>query len=98
MATPASESIDGIGLDRIEKLQEQLKDESWSPKPARRVYIPKKGSDKTRPLGIQGPEEKIVQSCIKIILEAIYEPIFSPHSYGWRPRRGCHDADRKSVV
>lgn len=92
MATPASESIDGIGLDRIEKLQEQLKDESWSPKPARRVYIPKKGSDKTRPLGIQGPEEKIVQSCIKIILEAIYEPIFSPHSYGWRPRRGCHDA------
>lgn len=85
-------TLDGFGMERIEKIIQKLKDESWEPKPARRKYIPKPGKYELRPLGIQGPDEKIVQAAVKRILEAIYEPRFLQCSYGFRPKRGCHDA------
>lgn len=92
--TPATESstLDGFGLERIGRLIKGLKDESWKPRPARRKYIPKPGKSEMRPLGVQGPEEKVVQAAVKRILEAIYEPRFLDCSYGFRPARGCHDA------
>lgn len=85
-------SLDGWGVIRLRKLQAALKNESWAPLPARRVYVPKPGKVEKRPLGIQGPEEKVVQSVLALILGAIYEPIFSSKSFGFRQSRGAHDA------
>ena len=52
-------TTDGMSLSRIEKLIASLKDESYQPQPARRVYIPKKNGKK-RPLGIPSADDKLV--------------------------------------
>lgn len=85
-------SLEGFGRERLDKLLLQIQTEKWQPQPARRVMIPKPGREEKRFLGVQGPEEKIVQSAVYRILEAIYEPIFEKSSYGFRPQRGCHTA------
>jgi len=85
-------SLDGFGAKRLARLSKALRNESWAPSPARRLMIPKPGKSEKRPLGIQGPEEKVVQSVMRLVLESIYEPVFSEHSFGFRPRRGAHDA------
>jgi len=95
------------GIDRITKeeygknlaanlttLVERLHRMSYIPQPVRRVYIPKPGSTKQRPLGIPALEDKLVQAGLVRILEAIYEGDFIEDSYGFRPGRGCHDALR----
>ena len=88
--TPSSDeaSLDGMSPKRINKLIFKIKNETWNPRPARRIYIPK-SNGKKRPLGIQGPEEKLVQEVIRMILEAIYEPIFLQCSHGFRSGKGC---------
>ncbi len=78
-------------FQNIKDLVDRLKRHSYKPQPARRVYIPK-GNGKQRPLGIPAYEDKIVQLGLKKILEAIYEPYFMEFSYGFRPKRSCHDA------
>jgi len=60
----------------------------------RQVEIPKEDGSK-RPLGISCLEDKIVQEMTRRILEAIYEPVFINSSYGFRPKRSCHDALRQ---
>lgn len=87
-------SLDGFSRLRLEKLRTLLRNEAWRPRPARRIYIPKPGKTTKRPLGIQGPEEKVVQATMLLILEAIYEPRFCDSSFGFRPKLGCHDALR----
>ena len=91
--TPGSDgqTIDGMSIQRIESLIEKLKNESYKPKPAKRVYIPKKNGKK-RPLGLPSIEDKLVQEVVKMILEAIYEDSFEDTSHGFRPYRGCHTA------
>jgi group II intron reverse transcriptase/maturase len=86
-----NDTIDGMSLERIERLVEKLKEQTYQPKPARRTYIPKKNG-KTRPLGIPTFEDKLVQEVVRRILESIYEPQFSNHSHGFRPNRSCHTA------
>ena len=77
----------------ISKLIASMKTMSYRPGPVREVLIPKEGKPgATRPLGISGFEDKIVQKMMQQILESIYEPIFLTCSYGFRPGRGCHDA------
>lgn len=84
----------GKDLDlNISKLISKMKDMAYRPGPVREVLIPKEGRPgETRPLGISGFEDKIVQKMMQKILESIYEPIFLECSYGFRPGKGCHDA------
>lgn len=84
-------TIDGMSIERIEKLINSLKDHSYRPNPARRTYIKKKNG-KLRPLGIPSFNDKLVQEVVRMILESIYEPTFSNRSHGFRPNRSCHTA------
>lgn len=76
----------------VEDLVARMKRQAYKPQPARRVYIPKPGTDKKRPLGIPAYEDKLVQAALGKILNAIYEQDFMECSFGFRPNRGCHDA------
>lgn len=86
-----NKTIDGISIERIGKLITEIKDFSYQPRPARRIYIPKKNGTK-RPLGIPSIDDKLVQEVIRTLLESIYEPKFSECSHGFRPNRSCHTA------
>jgi len=93
--------IDGVSVEEYGKnlvgnlkgLVKRIKVWKYKPQALRRSYIPK-GKDEKRPLGIPAVEDKIVQMGIKKILEAIYEADFLDVSYGFRPKRSCHEALR----
>lgn len=87
------ETADGMSMEKIEKIIEQLRYERYRWTPVRRIQIPKKNG-KTRPLGIPTWSDKLLQEVIRLILEAYYEPQFSDNSHGFRPKRGCHTALR----
>ena len=91
--TPGSngETVDGMKLEKIQRLIDDLRHERYRWTPVRRVYIPKKNG-KLRPLGIPSWTDKLLQEAIRQILEAFYEPQFSSCSHGFRPERGCHTA------
>lgn len=91
--TPGADgkTIDGMNLERIDRLIKSMKDETYQPKPVKRVYIPKKNG-KMRPLGIPTFEDQLVQEVLRMQLEAIYEGRFSKLSHGFRPNRSCHTA------
>jgi group II intron reverse transcriptase/maturase len=86
-----SKTIDGMGMERVNRLIDSLKDHSYQPNPAKRQYIKKKNG-KMRPLGIPSFDDKLVQEVARLILESIYEPNFSNLSHGFRPKRSCHTA------
>ena len=90
--TPGSEpeTMDGMSLVRLNKLRDKVYSGEYKFKPVKRIYIPSK--NKRRPLGLPTANDKIVQEVMRMILEAIYEPLFSKHSFGFRSGLGCHDA------
>jgi len=78
--------------ENLNNLVARMKRFSYRPQPVKRVYIPKDGSDKMRPLGVPSYEDKLVQGAMADVLTAIYEPKFCDFSYGFRAGRGCHQA------
>jgi RNA-directed DNA polymerase len=91
-------SIEGfeVGLQaRLEKIAQQLRDRTYTPQPVRRAYIPKPGSSEKRPLGIPTVGDRVVQTALRNVLEPIFERIFEPRSYGFRPKRRSHQALRE---
>ena len=85
------ETVDGMSLNKIDQVIEALRCERWKWPPVRRVLIDKPQGGK-RPLGIPDWSPKVVQDIVRSILEAYYEPQFSDHSHGFRPKRGCQSA------
>ena len=79
----------------LSDLVDRLHRMGYHPQPVRRVYIPKTGSSKQRPLGIPSLEDKLVQTGLVRILESIYEQDFIDDSYGFRPGQSAHDALRE---
>ena len=88
------DTADGFSSEKIGKIILSLKNETYKPKPCRRVYI-KKSNGKKRPLGIPTFTDKLVQEVLRMILEAVYEPVFLDCSHGFRPKRSCHTALRQ---
>ncbi len=78
--------------ENVKDLINRMKRQAYKPQPAKRVNIPKPGTDKKRPLGISSYEDKLVQRALAKILSAIYEKDFLECSFGFRPGRSCHDA------
>lgn len=74
----------------IRKIKEAVK--YYIPKPIRRIYIPKAGTAALRPLGIPCITDRIIQECIRNVVEPILEAQFFDHSYGFRPLRDAHQA------
>lgn len=90
--TPAADNdtLDGINLNIINNtIIKKLKDETYQPKLACLEMIQKKDPSKFRPLGIQNPYDKLIQECIRMILDSIFESSFSKNSHGFREKRGC---------
>lgn len=75
----------------IEALARALREGRYRPRPSRQVLIPKPQGG-TRPLAVGCLEDKIVQTLAARILEAVFEPIFSRHSYGFRHGKSAHQA------
>ena len=77
-------------------LHTSLRDGTYRPGTILRKHIPKPGRPgQTRPLGIPGVRDRIVQTALRNVLEPIFERTFAEHSYGFRPKRGAKDALRR---
>jgi RNA-directed DNA polymerase len=86
-------AVEEYGVARLlDELAGELREKRYRPLPARRVWIPKPGSDEKRPLSVPAVRDRIVQAAVKIVLEPVFEADFLPASFGFRPGRGQHDA------
>jgi len=94
-AGATQETVDGMSMSKINRIVDAMRHERYRFTPVRRVYIPKKQSGKTRPLGLPSWSDKLVGEVMRLLLEAYYEPTFSERSHGFRPGRGCHTALRE---
>ena len=98
----AASGIDGVTKElyannlevNLRDLVARLHRMAYIPQPVERIYIPKPGSAKKRPLGLPALEDKIVQAGLVRILQEIYEQDFIEDSCGFRQKRSCHDALR----
>ena len=92
--------IDGVRIadfeanldEELSQLQQELTTWTYQPSPVRRVEIPKPDGKGVRLLGIPTVRDRVVQTTLKLLLEPIFDPHFSPNSYGFRPGRSQHQA------
>ena len=80
--------------ENLQLLLDRLKSGRYKAPPVRRAHIPKGDGTKTRPIGIPTIEDKILQRAVTMVLETVYEPIFSKSSYGFRPGRSARQASQ----
>lgn len=81
--------------DHWPEIRSQLDSESYPPRPVRRVEIPKPDGG-VRLLGIPTVLDRFLQQALQQVLTSVFEPRFSPHSYGFRPGRSAHDAVKQA--
>jgi len=87
------QDVETYGVSRLlDELALDLREHSYRPLPARRVFIPKPGTAEWRPLSIPAVGDRIVQAALKIVIEPVFEADFQPCSFGFRPKRSAHDA------
>lgn len=92
--------VDGMKVDELlsflknngKQLKQQLLEGKYKPNPVRRVEIPKETKGEFRKLGVPTVVDRVFQQAITQVLSPIYEEQFSENSFGFRPRRGAHDA------
>jgi len=102
-ANQGAAGIDGIGIGEFaahitphwETIRRKVLEGRYKPAPVRRVYIPK-GDGRQRPLGIPSVLDRLLQQAMLQVLQPHFEPLFSEHSYGFRPGCSAHDAVRKA--
>ena len=95
--------IDGMQVDELlpflrenqESLIQEIREGKYKPNPVRRVEIPKETKGEFRKLGVPTAVDRVIQQAIAQELSTIYEEQFSENSFGFRPKRGAHDALRQ---
>jgi group II intron reverse transcriptase/maturase len=95
-----SPGIDGVTIEdfgsrlteELRQLKVELESRTYKPSPVRRVEIPKPGGKGIRLLGVPTVRDRVVHATLKELLEPIFEPLFSDHSYGFRPERNQRQA------
>jgi len=97
--TPGTDSltVDEMTWDRFTKVAEEIRSGTFEFGRSRRIYVDKPGKSTKRPITIPNSMDKIVQEGIRVILNAIYEPVFyaKGFNYGFRPGVSCNDAVQK---
>lgn len=83
--------------NNLKQLQHELQTKRYQAQPVKRVEIPKDDGG-VRLLGIPAVRDRIVQQTLLNILQPIFDPDFHPSSYGYRPKRSCHDAISKATL
>ena len=102
-ANKGSPGIDGMTVDDLPDflkgqwpiIRQQLLDGQFKPQPVKKVMIPKAGGG-SRMLGIPTVTDRFIQQALLQVLSPIYDPTFSPNSYGFRPGRNAHQALRQA--
>ena len=95
-----SGGVDGMDVEELltylqkhgRRLNQQILDGKYRPNPVRRVEIPKEEKGKFRRLGIPTVVDRVYQQAIAQVLSPIFEKQFSKNSFGFRPKRGAHNA------
>ncbi|MCL4851410.1 MAG: hypothetical protein KJZ78_08480, partial [Bryobacteraceae bacterium] len=87
----------GAGIDAfLNDVRQKLVGKRYKPLPVRRVFIPKADGTQ-RPLGIPVIADRVVQAAVKMVIEPLFEASFRDFSYGFRPRKSAHQAQREVV-
>jgi RNA-directed DNA polymerase len=102
-ANKGSPGVDGMAVDKLKDhlkvhwpdIREDLLQGRYKPQPVKQVLIPKPGGG-TRMLGIPTVLDRFIQQAVLQVLDPIYDPTFSAHSYGFRPGRSAHQAVRQA--